>query len=564
MLDTETARSRRYDAHWSVVLLDVDGFREINASGGQVTGDRVLRQVAAAIEEASRASDLAARIGGDEFALLLPETSAEASKLTARRIAAAVAARTDGVSVSVGTASWPDDGESKELVLLRADMQLQAAKPLASSGANAAGGPSPSPGIRRILSLAREQLGMDVAYLAELTPESQVIHAVSGDAGSFGVEEGSELPLEATYCRRLLEGRIPSAVRDTAEEPELSALPITAQAGVGSYLGVPLELSGGRVYGTLCCVSHSPNPSLVERHVELMGFLASLASDQIEREERELTDRRSHVELAGIHALLSALTARDHYTGEHSQTVVRLATGVARRLALTEDRVAEVEQVALLHDIGKVGVPDSVLQKRGSLNEQEWELMRQHPAIGARILADTETLSHLAAAVKAEHERFDGSGYPDGLRGEAIPLASRITLACDAYHAMTSDRPYRAALGPEIAAAELRAGAGTQFDPSVVGALLAQIEADAAGEPPPQPAREAGMAGLSANVLDALLPRMTPAWERRGGSDGASALGEVRAACRRCGTHVTATVSSATLSGVCGNCGSYELDLLES
>ncbi len=262
------------------------------------------------------------------------------------------------------------------------------------------------------------------------------------------------------------------------------------------------------------------------RYVELMGFLASLASDQIEREERELTDRRSHVELAGIHALLSALTARDHYTGEHSQTVVRLATGVARRLALTEDRVAEVEQVALLHDIGKVGVPDSVLQKRGSLNEQEWELMRQHPAIGARILADTETLSHLAAAVKAEHERFDGSGYPDGLRGEAIPLASRITLACDAYHAMTSDRPYRAALGPEIAAAELRAGAGTQFDPSVVGALLAQIEADAAGEPPPQPAREAGTAGLSANVLDALLPRTTPAWERRGGSDGARLLWE--------------------------------------
>ena len=93
----------------------------------------------------------------------------------------------------------------------------------------------------------------------------------------------------------------------------------------------------------------------------------------------------------------------------------------------------EVRQVALLHDIGKVGIPDSVLRKRGPLSEQEWELMRQHPASGARILAASATLSHLAAAVKAEHERFDGKGYPDGLRGDEIPLASGITFACHAY-----------------------------------------------------------------------------------------------------------------------------------
>lgn len=291
MLDTEIERSRRYHRRWSVVLLDVDAFRSINATEGHVAGDRVLRQVAAAIEEASRASDQSARIGGDEFALLLPETAGADAERTGRRIAPEVAARTDGASVSVGVASWPDDGQSKELVLLRANMRLQAAKPLASNGAAPKAGPAGSSGIRRILSLAREQLGMDVAYVAELTPTSQVYQAVSGNADSVRVEEGARLPLDATYCHRMLEGRIPHAVPDTAHEPELSELAITTAAGIGSYVGVPLELSGGRVYGTLCCVSHSPNPEIAEGHVELMRFLAGLVSDQIERDERELTDR---------------------------------------------------------------------------------------------------------------------------------------------------------------------------------------------------------------------------------------------------------------------------------
>ena len=109
-----------------------------------------------------------------------------------------------------------------------------------------------------------------------------------------------------------------------------------------------------------------------------------------------------------------------------------------------------------------------MLQKQGRLTEGEWELMRQHPAIGERIVAATATLAHLAPAVRAEHERWDGRGYPDGLAETAIPIASRIVLACDAYHAMTSDRPYRAALGPEAAREELRSHAGSQFDPVVV------------------------------------------------------------------------------------------------
>jgi HD-GYP domain-containing protein (c-di-GMP phosphodiesterase class II) len=130
----------------------------------------------------------------------------------------------------------------------------------------------------------------------------------------------------------------------------------------------------------------------------------------------------------------------------------------------------------LLHDVGKVGIPDSILLKRGPLSSPEWDLMRQHPAVGERIVANTESLAHLAPAIRAEHERFDGAGYPDGLKASQIPIASRITLACDAYHAMTSDRPYRRALSQAAARAELLSNSGSQFDPEVIGALVAELD----------------------------------------------------------------------------------------
>jgi HD-GYP domain-containing protein (c-di-GMP phosphodiesterase class II) len=146
-------------------------------------------------------------------------------------------------------------------------------------------------------------------------------------------------------------------------------------------------------------------------------------------------------------------------------------------LELDERALGEVGQVALLHDIGKVGVPDGVLQKRGPLDDDELTVMRTHPAIGERIMASIEGLAHLAPAVRAEHERWDGDGYPDGLAGEAIPLASRICLVCDAYDAMTTDRPYRKALDHRVAVAELLSGAGHQFDPRVVEAMLEVLRA---------------------------------------------------------------------------------------
>ena len=132
----------------------------------------------------------------------------------------------------------------------------------------------------------------------------------------------------------------------------------------------------------------------------------------------------------------------------------------------------EVEHVALLHDVGKLTIPDAILRHPGPLDEEQWAVMRRHPVASEAIVREVPGLEAVAVAVLSEHERWDGAGYPDGLAGTAIPLPARVTLACDAYHAMISDRPYRPRLGPAAAREELVRCAGSQFDPEVVEALL--------------------------------------------------------------------------------------------
>jgi diguanylate cyclase (GGDEF)-like protein len=179
-----------------------------------------------------------------------------------------------------------------------------------------------------------------------------------------------------------------------------------------------------------------------------------------------------------IVGLATTLLERDRYTGDHSEAVVKLTVRVAEALALNPDEVARVETAALLHDVGKVGIPDSILHKDGPLDDNEWVLMKEHPVIGERILRAIPGLGGVARIVRHEHERWDGDGYPDGISGDQIPIGSRIILACDAYHAMTSDRPYRKAMSHGDALKDLRKNAGTQFDPQVVEALLGCLYGD--------------------------------------------------------------------------------------
>jgi diguanylate cyclase (GGDEF)-like protein/putative nucleotidyltransferase with HDIG domain len=204
------------------------------------------------------------------------------------------------------------------------------------------------------------------------------------------------------------------------------------------------------------------------------AVLASADGDQVGMSAK--LQRRDAVE-----ALAVALLERDRYTGEHSESVVEMAVAVARSLGLTASQVEDVRAAALLHDIGKVGIPDAILNKPGPLTPDERTIMAEHPVIGERILHSIGGFAPVADIVRHEHESFDGSGYPDGLAGDEIPIGSRIILACDAYHAMTSDRPYRARMSHADAFKELTRCAGKQFDPAVTAALVAHFYHDRAG-----------------------------------------------------------------------------------
>jgi diguanylate cyclase (GGDEF)-like protein len=182
--------------------------------------------------------------------------------------------------------------------------------------------------------------------------------------------------------------------------------------------------------------------------------------------------QQSEASPAAVQALAAAIDARDNYQNGHSDEVVRLAKGVAMLLGLPADAVERVGHGALLHDVGKLAIPPEILHKDGVLDDAEWRVMAEHPVIGEGILRRIPQLAPLAPIVRHEHEHWDGTGYPDGLSGRRIPIGSRIILACDAYAAMMTERPYRRALWKADAVAELRARAGTQFDPAVVEALL--------------------------------------------------------------------------------------------
>ena len=186
--------------------------------------------------------------------------------------------------------------------------------------------------------------------------------------------------------------------------------------------------------------------------------------------------RRTPADEQSTEVLLAVLAERTPDLNDHAASVADLAAGVAERLGLDTQRCAHVRRAAALHDIGKMAIPDAILAKPGPLDESEWHLMRQHTVIGERILAAAPALRPVAEIVRASHERWDGHGYPDQVAGEDIPLGARIVFACDAFDAMTAERAYNRPRTPDAAVAELRACAGTQFDPAVVDALAAEIE----------------------------------------------------------------------------------------
>ena len=221
--------------------------------------------------------------------------------------------------------------------------------------------------------------------------------------------------------------------------------------------------AAGRSYGELVVVEPA-------RTSPWLACLAAHGASCLACLEALSAVKRSTLQLVTAFSRLVEL--RDHYVETHSVHIAELALQVGLRLGLTAEQLDVLTYAALLHDLGKVTVPDAILHKPGPLSPEEWEVLRQHPTVGSQALQDVELLRDAAQIVEQHHERFDGTGYPKGLAGQEIRIEARIIAAVDAYDAMTTNRPYRRALPPQQAVAELRRGAGTQFDPEVVDALI--------------------------------------------------------------------------------------------
>jgi hypothetical protein len=276
---------------------------------------------------------------------------------------------------------------------------------------------------------------------------------------------------------------VDAAVNAPREWFELGASPRTQLPGAAWTYGVDALLSCA---GLLAAFASRGEPYAFVLLLPLVALLAIFAKERERRLDGALQLSDAYRATTGV--LAEVVEWDDNYTGSHSRRVVALSLSVADALGVQGRARRNVEFGALLHDVGKIAIPKEIVNKPGPLSASEWETMRRHTLEGQRILDRVGgTLGEAGHVVRASHERWDGTGYPDGLAGEHIPIEARIVSCCDAFHAMTSDRTYRRALPEAVALDELRACAGTHFDPRVVRALVAMVELSRSG-PAPSPA----------------------------------------------------------------------------
>lgn len=367
VLATEMAKSKETEKPLSVVMFDVNNISKINRELGHAKGDEVIKTVAEKIKQNIRANDSAGRYGGDEIAVIMPDTDTKDAKYLAEYITYCLSCcfvdDVGPVKVSVGISTYPECTIDQEKLLILAEqaMFISQAKGYKE-------------GMSAIISSSDFNFWDDVAL------------------NSFA---------EVLTKRH-------------------------------SQIGINFEEE----------LVHKFNQEEIVNHTHLMEMVTSLAG---------------------------AIDAKDPYTKGHSTSVSRYAEALARAVNLPETEVERIKIGALLHDVGKIGIPESVLKKPGKLDDEEWEIMKQHPTIGAeKVLAPNEALRDLIPIVKYHHERLDGKGYPEQLKGNEIPLAARIVSVADAYHALVSDRPYRKGMPIEKACAILKEGAGIQWDSDLV------------------------------------------------------------------------------------------------
>ncbi|MFL5959182.1 MAG: diguanylate cyclase [Gaiellaceae bacterium] len=331
------------------------------------------------------------------------------------------------------------------------------------------------------------ELGRELATLVELEAIAARVTVLSAEIlgsrhTSFYLEAGGMLHLQAEHGHPAemaaeivahpypLEGlhvdRDPYIAEPAEYEPVIGEAPVPG----GRYAVAPFDVDG-RIG---CLVALVERDDFGERELRLLGGLAQQAKLAIANASSYEGLERTFV--STVEALANALEANDEYTSAHARWITDLSLRVGRELGLDEPMLKRLELGALLHDIGKIGIPSDVLSKPGRLTAQERALVQTHPELGERIISPIDRLQDVRPIVRRCHERWDGRGYPDGAAGEDIPLEARIIFVCDAYHAMTTDRPYRRRLSHREALRRLAQGAGTQFDPTIVEVALRVLE----------------------------------------------------------------------------------------
>ena len=267
---------------------------------------------------------------------------------------------------------------------------------------------------------------------------------------------------------------------DVAKDPHFNRKATEKSAfRTRNMICVPLKAKD-QVIGVLQAINKIPSapikpskhewPDFQEEDLQLLETLSHQVATAIENSRLYSDLKNGFYET--VEALAEAIEKKDHYTGGHTKRVVHYTMCIAKYLNLTQDQLERVRMAALLHDIGKIGVEDSILKKQAPLDPEEWKVMQKHPELGYEIMSRVEGLKDVVGGMRYHHERWDGKGYPLGLKGEAIPLVARIISVADTYDAMVSTRPYRKGLSPETAFEEIVRYRGTQFDPLVVDAFI--------------------------------------------------------------------------------------------
>ena len=278
-----------------------------------------------------------------------------------------------------------------------------------------------------------------------------------------------EQPVEVGVNGRVARSGRAMMVNDTRLDSDY--LTRNPQTDPGSELSLPIPVAG-TTWGVMN-LEQQERGAFGDEDLLLAHIVATQLGAAIHR--CQLVGELERAFLTTIGVLADAVELQDAYTGDHSNEVAELAVRVGRRLGLSGDELDRVRYGALLHDVGKIGIPGELLRKPGPLTDAERARMNEHTAIGARMLERIPFLAPVAPLVRSAHERYDGGGYPDGLAGAEIPLGAMIIATCDAYHAMTSDRSYRQAMPTELALDELRKHSGAQFEPEVATALIAEL-----------------------------------------------------------------------------------------